>query len=381
MASHKLSRLDIFKDMRFVIDRESEEGDNLIVRVQVKECKYKLHAGTEVQKGQIGVGVGGTIYNVFGRAERLDVNAALGSQSATPLSVQFTKPISADPDRVFGMNCFSTLQHYVDGVSFKNRLQGFSASYSFPTMDNQVKHNVKYALDWRHVFGISEEASVTVRRNAGHSLKSSISHVMSLCTRDSAVFPTRGVFARLSTEVAGLGGSTSFLKGDLAVSGHVPLYKQIVLGVGARIGHIRPLLHQKLNLIDKYQLGGPLSVRGFALNSLGPKDRCDSVGGDMSAESSLGMSFPLSRSTVNIVRGHLFANAGVLLEYSHGTTFKGNCSQWAKTVQPNVSVGAGLQVKLGNEARLEMNIAYPICMQPSAVFHRGLQVGFGVEFL
>lgn len=383
-VSQNLARLEIFKDYRFVIDHSGEEGDGgLLVRVEVTERKYKVHAGTEIQKNEVGLGMGGTLYNVFGRAEKLEAQAALGSKSATPLSITLTKPVSGHPDRLLRLSCFSTLQHYIDGANYKNRLQGLSATYTFPSrVIRGAQHEVKYNLDWRHVFDIADGASITVRRNAGHSIKSSLSHTLVRCSRDCLVFPSRGALLKVGTEVSGLGGSVAFARGDLTAQSHLSLYKKLVLNTSVRLGHISPLLGQKVALLDKYQMGGPLSVRGFALNSLGPKDRHDSIGGDLSAEAGVGLSFPFSPSTSHMVRGHIFANAGILMDYDRGQGqgLKGN---WQRLLAhtSNTSVGAGIQVKLGEAGRLEMNVAYPIGMQRSAMFHRGLQVGLGVEFL
>lgn len=103
-ASRRLDQLELFKEMRFVIDkREDGHGDmqaehqsendrsegqgDVLVRVEVKEKKYKLNAGTNIRKNEVGFGLGGVFYNIFGRGERLDVQGAVGSQSATPISV------------------------------------------------------------------------------------------------------------------------------------------------------------------------------------------------------------------------------------------------------------------------------------------------------
>lgn len=377
-TSRHLNRLELFKDMRFIIDQAEGDDSTIIVRVEVKEKAYQLRAGTEVQRNEVCFGAGAILYNLFGRGEKLDINTASGTSTAAPLSINLQKPLNGDPDKVLNFSIFSTLQHYLDNNKFKNRLQGLSASYTFlNTAGANTEHNIKYSLDWRHIFGIADDASVTVRRNAGHSIKSSLSHTMSWCNRDCDVFPSSGVFAKLSSEVAGLGGSVSFLRNDLLLNSHIPLYKQITLNMGMRCGHVAPLLGQRLAIIDKYQMGGPLSVRGFVLNSIGPKDYNDSVGGNLSVEGSLGVSFPLSQSTANIVRGHIFTNAGILTNIDNPRSL----IRTLKQESINVSTGCGIQVKLGEMAKLEMNVAYPLRVQPGAIFHRGFQVGLGVEFL
>ncbi|PJF19928.1 hypothetical protein PSACC_00256, partial [Paramicrosporidium saccamoebae] len=375
-TSSNLERLELFKEMRFVIDQDSHKKDGVVVRVEVQERKYKIQAGTDIQKNGVGFGTGGTFYNVFGRGEKLDVVASMGTQSSTPLSINFSKPVNGNPERLLNLSAFSTFQHYVSGANFKNQLQGLAASYTFASK-LASEHELKYALDWRHVFGIGEDASLSVRRQAGHSIKSSITHTMINSTRDCPVFPTHGYFHRISNELAGLGGSVSFLKNDMLTQIHIPLYKYLVFNATARLGHISSVGGRKISLLDKYQCGGPLSVRGFALNCLGPKDRNDSIGGDSSAEVSVGVSFPLSANTIHMLRGHVFVNAGILTNFDG---IKAKNQKWIRD-NTNLSFGTGLQVKLGESAKLEMNVAYPLSMQPGTIFHRGLQVGLGVEFL
>jgi outer membrane protein insertion porin family len=375
-TSSNLERLELFKEMRFVIDQDSDKKEGVVVRVEVQERKYKIHAGTDIQKNGVGFGSGGTFYNVFGRGEKLDVTASMGTQSSTPLSINFCKPVNGNPERQLNLSAFSTFQHFVSGANFRNQLQGLAASYAFASK-LASKHELKYALDWRHVFGIGEDSSLSVRRQAGHSIKSSITHTMVNSSRDCPIFPTYGYFHRTSNELAGLGGSVSFLKNDMLTQIHIPLYKHLVFNATTRLGHISPIGGRKISLLDKYQCGGPLSIRGFALNCLGPKDCNDSVGGDSSAEVSVGISFPLTVNTIHMLRGHFFVNAGILTNLD---IIKSVDKNWLRS-NANLSFGTGLQVKLGESAKLEMNVAYPLSMQPGAIFHRGLQVGLGVEFL
>lgn len=405
-VSQRLERLELFKDTKFVIDAAPPAAgeDAVVVRVQGRERRYRIHLGTEIQRSEVGLGAGGTFYNLLGRAERLDLNASVGSQSATPFSLSLVKPLGGNPDRLVRLSALSSLQHYVDGTAFKNRLQGISLSYGWPYNGLRTLHELRYSLDWRHVHGIGEGASLTVRRAAGHTLKSSLTHMATFSTLDNLVFPNKGVFLRTVTELAGLGGSVRFLKNELLARVHTPLlyygtlgeakggmratsrFPLITLYSAVRLGHVMGLdrlsggsMSAPVSIIDKFQLGGPLSVRGFALNSLGPKDRKDAIGGDLSLEGALGLAFPLSQSTQEIVRGHLFVNAGILTNVDQGLSLRENLIRLGN-LRPNMSLGAGLQVRMG-DARLELNIAHPLSMQRGAIFHRGIQVGLGLEFL
>lgn len=376
--SQRMNAMDMFKDVRFLIDKApdaAEEDDRVIVKIQVEEKRCSIRAGTEVQMNDVGLGAGGIFYNVFGRGERLNLSISAASQSATPLSVDFSKPVGGDPNRWLSLSLYSTLQHYLSDANYKNTVKGSTISYTFGN------HILNYTMDWRHLHGINEDASLSIRRNAGHSLKSSLSHTLKHASPGmQAAFPNRGCSMSMKTEFAGIGGSVSFLKTDLHHSFHIPIFRQIVLSFNARMGHVFPLAGHKLSILDKYQLGGPLSVRGFALNSLGPKDRADSVGGNVSMESGIRLSFPFTASTSEILRGQLFLNAGLLGSVSYDNDVRSTLTSLVRNAS-NVSLGAGIRVKITEDAKLELNVAMPLKMQPTSTFNRGLQVGIGLDFL
>lgn len=64
-------------------------------------------------------------------------------------------------------------------------------------------------------------------------------------------------------------------------------------------------------------MGGPLNIRGYRWNSLGPKDHNYNLGGDIMVNFGLHAYFPLpvfknSNFVQENVRMHLFSNAGCL---------------------------------------------------------------------
>lgn len=54
-----------------------------------------------------------------------------------------------------------------------------------------------------------------MRESAGQTLKSSLSHTYVVDTRDDRISATKGYYAKLFNEFAGLGGYASFYKTEL----------------------------------------------------------------------------------------------------------------------------------------------------------------------
>lgn len=380
IAANQLLRLDILKESpEFIIDGDAGDKEKLLITMKAAEKKFKLHLGSEIARGDVGFGGGGVLYNCGGRGEKLDVSASYGTHSATPLLIQFSKPIlDRGRERLLKLSILNTMQNYLQGSNYKTRLNGASISYEF--RNHHVHHELKYAIDWRRIFGFEEGASLSIRRDAGNTIKSSASHAITYNTLEPSSFPLYGTFLRFNTEFSGLGGTVRSLKHDVAFRKHFQIPSTTTSFYASfRIGHIAPFLDYRLRIIDKYQLGGPLSVRGFALNGLGPREGKDSLGGNTCGEAALGFTFPLSRSWKNLVCGHTFINFGIMGNVNHSASIADNIKS-LRSLQPNVSAGIGLQVRF-NDAKLELNIAHPIRMQSGAVFHKGIQIGIGVEFL
>lgn len=201
-------------------------------------------------------------------------------------------------------------------------------------------------------------------------MKSSLVHTWNLSTRDSPVFQTRGHLVKISNELAGIGGYARFFKSEITLQNNwsksiFTLTKTLKLGFALPFGETA-----SVPFFDRFQMGGPTSIRGFPVNSLGPKQFTDSIGGTSSIETGLQLSFPIIKSAANFSRAHLFINAGLLTDNSYATN-----------LNSNVSVGGGIMFKMAESARLELNFSAPIIVQKGVESNRGLQVGIGMEFL
>ena len=54
-----------------------------------------------------------------------------------------------------------------------------------------------------------------MREHSGHTLKSSLKHILNVDRRNDPIFPSQGTLLRLSQEFAGLGGNIGFFKNEL----------------------------------------------------------------------------------------------------------------------------------------------------------------------
>jgi outer membrane protein insertion porin family len=355
--------------------------------IRVKQRRLTIKAGTELRNREVVSQASGTVYNIFGRAERLQASIAIGRHTYSPFSFQFTKPLSWDGNHLFVFSLYqqlhqrqSHLAHPDVPPTFHNEgTTGTAISYHKAT-SRFGTHTFSYELAWRNMFMLSKEASHSLISLSGHSIKSSFRYAWNFDRRDDPLLPSRGYQLKLAQEVAGIPalGSVQFSKTELGLQGHFPFFgSRASLSLASRGTVIVPFgKTRETPYMDRAFLGGPLSVRGFPAQSIGPRDNFDSLGGDVGLEACVSVSFPL----LHPVRGHVFLNGGNLALFSKDLFSKDAFKTFIR--HSPLSFGYGVAFKIMDAARLEVNMSYPLfnsMVGTSGV--GGLQFGIGMDFL
>ena len=81
---------------------------------------------------------------------------------------------------------------------------------------------------WRELSCLNRTTTFPVREQAGHSLKSTLRHIIHFDNRDSTVFSSRGTLFRMVQELAGIGGDVGFIKHELNYQLNVPVTEDVV---------------------------------------------------------------------------------------------------------------------------------------------------------
>ena len=267
---------------------------------------------------------------------------------------------------------------------------------------NGHQHEFGYSGIWRQVTGLAENASPTVRAEAGDSFKSSLTHTWINDKRDNPMLPQRGYLTKTVSELAGYGplkGDVAFFKSEAESQVALPFGDTgITLTAGLRGGLLYPLTlggsstPQQSRINDRFQLGGPTSVRGFRLCGLGPHDGPDAVGGDVFAAGGASLLFPVPKvGKETPLRLQAFINGGRLLSLNNPnkkgpmdadavqSSMKKAFSSLSDGV-PSAAAGFGL-VYAHPIARFEINFSLPLVIRAKEEARKGLSFGVGVEFL
>ncbi|KAL6047509.1 Sorting and assembly machinery component 50 [Balamuthia mandrillaris] len=401
-AMRDLKHLDVFKSVRFILEDVSEPEDNrscdLIVQVEEKKMwSLGVMTTTTVEGEEQELEGNVALSNPFGRGERLSLTTRIGAHWTeyrnNSFQVSYTKPLWAhyfatrqqqlhqqQPLRVFEWQAGrSSHDLFHSGVT--QRTLSSSLVYAIGS-----RHQFRYEGAWREVLPFSDAAS-KIRLEAGHSLKSSLIHRYMVDKRDDPVLPTRGWAVQSHHELAGLGGDVRFLKGETAAQVNYPLGWGCSLNALAKGGFVVPLFGDKTRVIDRFFLGGPLSLRGFEACGVGSRQSSNALGGELYLSESLHFTFPLPLPNIpSFVKGHVFAHGGSLLPLSTGSDeenargqelIKERMEKLWKERRTTVGLGLVFSTVFG---RVELNATRPIDKQPQDLT-RWWQIGLSASFL
>lgn len=398
--------VSVFLDKRSDTDPSAASTD-IDVYLSVREkSRVLLKTGTDLGNAE-GSAYGNLLWrNIFGGAESLNLNASLGTRTRSAYQAAFETPLFSDPDfrwEIGGIGS-STQKTW---ASHEEVLKGGWTKLRWMSPSGH-RHEIGYNGFWRQITGLSENASPTVRGDAGDSVKSSVFHSWVNDKRDNPLLPSRGYYAKTLNELAGWGplkGDVSFWKSEVEAQGAVPIPIPGIKGdsgisftTGFRAGLLYPLgldsdnRPQLSRINDRFLLGGPTDVRGFRLCGLGPHEGSDALGGDVYAAGSANLLLPLPRVGADKpLRLQAFVNGGRLLPLRTPQKGTPTTSEEVKEAMvstlsevqnglPSIAAGVGL-VYAHPVARFELNFSLPLVLRKGEEGRKGLQLGIGINFL
>ncbi|EIN09167.1 mitochondrial protein [Punctularia strigosozonata HHB-11173 SS5] len=379
--SHILTETGLFRtlDARLEKSRSPFARDQDVdVVIGVRERgRFWANTSTEVGNGEGSASATVRINNAFGGAEAVQASFATGTKTKRSFNASLSAPLSSDLKTRGELSAFLSERDHSSFASCFEGLRGAKAVVRTTRWGGL--HELAYEAVLRHIGSLTPTASISKRQSAGHTFKSAVSHSYTLDTRDSPIQGTRGALLKLSQELAGVGGGdASFYKVHGEASVTRPLFPGTWISLGARSGAMWALGGRPTLFSDRFQLGGPTSLRMFRQNSMGPRDDDDSLGGDIYYSAGLSLISDIPRKAHWPVKTHVFVNAGRLDTMSQEKTFVENVTDVLS--KPSISAGVGLIYRF-DPIRVEVNFGVPLVASASDGARKGVQVGMGIEFL
>src|SRR5262245_13420821 len=384
-SRNALQRTGYFGDVQ-LNTKKTDRPDTVDLMVDVKEGStgtFSVGAGYD---SGISVNLAITERNLFGRGQSLSANGTLGSIDQN-FVLSFTEPYVNDKPLSLGLSAFKTKNEY---SSFDLAQYGFSINSGYPLSElNQIsffrnrapapsdddeitgreevysalhymRAGLAYAWTHQNITNVSDNATQGLKNEEGISVTSSVTPSLSYDSRDHYFMPTEGAIANAGVKVAGLGGTTYFIKSDLAGKWYYPLLKNpdwggtYVLSLGGAIGYGFGYSGATgLPLFERYFPGGINSVRGFEDRSLGPRDSDGNlVGGSKQGIANVELIFPILERMG--LRGVAFFDMGQAFRHGESISWGG--------FRRSVGFGARWMSPFGP---LRAELGFPLNARPS----------------
>lgn len=381
-------------------------GDvDLKATLHLKSAKrFIAKTGTDLGNGEGNGYANFMIKSLFGGAEMLSFDATIGTRTRSSYLLNFSAPLN-NSSRFRGEALAYVSSRKIPWASHEQVIHGLSAKIKASEFE------AGYEAVLRTVCAVAPNASDSIRAMAGDSIKTSVFWSFSRDTRNNPLLASRGFYLKLGQEMAGLlgpeKGDLPFVKGTLeaqiahgfsfpgaerpAIDTSSPVREYIAtqrqhldaiedvtfhytMKTGILWAHGR-----KSHVMDRFFLGGPNDVRSFSLNSLGPRDEQDFVGGEIYFAHGLSMftRIPKLVAPTTPLRLLFFLNGGSLLHLDQDDV-KGTVKEMLTV--PSVSAGCGL-VYRHPAARFELNLTMPLVARELEGTRKGLQFGVGLSFL
>lgn len=336
----------------------------------VPQKRFYAKTGTNIGNGEGDGYVQLQWKNVFGGGENVVLDAVSGTKTPALYLASYAMPVAGDP-RWWWHTLVYTNTRKLEWLHSSVGTAGVTTRVS-TRLAAPVNAEVSGDFAWRRLSNHTSRA-LSVLAHLKETFKAGVGASVRYDTRDCAVLPTAGQYARAAVEhcSAATGSSVAYTK--------VAVEAQAARAVGAAhtvvTTHKAGLVVGAASVLDRFFAGGPNDVRLFALHGLGPKDNNLAVGGDCYVSGGVSLVSRLPRAPHDTgFRWHSFLNYGKVVG-------AGVPSPW-RHLAGGYSTSAGMGLLYNHPmARFELNFVLPLSAHASDYTRKGIQYGVGVSFL
>ncbi|MFZ5576018.1 MAG: outer membrane protein assembly factor BamA [Pseudomonadota bacterium] len=300
-SRERINRLGFFNEVNIETPAVSGTTDQVDVNVSVAEKStgnIMLGAGFSSSEGLV-LSTSVSQANIFGTGNRLSAQINSGSVN-TVYALSFTNPYYTIDGISLGYDVY---RRDVDSSNlsntgyFENSTLGLGVRFGLPINErdsislgasyeqNSVKVDNTSPSQWRNFVTTYGNDNDTLRLDGSWARDS----------RDSFLFPTKGMLQRVAAEIGTPVGSLQYYKLSLQHQQYFPLGRDFTFMLNGELGFGDGLSGKPLPFFKNFYAGGVSSVRGFESGTLGPKDPTtgDALGGNKRVVANAELFFPM----------------------------------------------------------------------------------------
>lgn len=291
-SRQRIQNLDFFEKVDFEQLPGSAE-DRTVVKIDVEEKstgQISIGAGFSSSAGVLG-DFSIRESNFLGRGQDVSLRLLIAAERSA-INLGFTEPYFLRRDVRAGFDIFRSTQDLQDTSSLDLEQTGFDLRSNY-LITEDLSQGWRYEFSVNKVDDVGTDASELIKAQSGTDTISEISHTIHYDKRNTRINTSEGYNLRLTTDIAGLGGSTRHLRNKVEATYYIPVVDQWVISIGGTAGYILGL-GKNVRFQERFFVGGD-DLRGFETAGLGPRDRLtkDSLGGEWKATGRIQLQFPL----------------------------------------------------------------------------------------
>ncbi|MCA9581492.1 MAG: outer membrane protein assembly factor BamA, partial [Myxococcales bacterium] len=250
---------------------------------------------TERQTGSFQVGAGFSSIESFIFTAQIQQDNFLGFGQTLALQlqisgirqliqIQFVEPYLFDTEWTGIFEVFKTIRQFSE---FTRDSTGGAITLGHPILHENLRFYLRYYLEYVDISartggllgaagnsqGLNFLQLLPIANLFNDGYTSSLRPSLSWDTRNNRITPTEGVFSTISTEVADqfLGSDNVFIRNRAFFRFYKGIWGPFVFKTNLEWGLITSRLEQGVPNFERFRLGGIFNLRGFPLNSLGPR--------------------------------------------------------------------------------------------------------------
>jgi outer membrane protein insertion porin family len=369
----RVGRLNYFEDVNIETPAVPGSPDQVDLDVTVTEKSTgNLLAGVGYSSAD-GVILSGSISqnNVFGTGNSVSASINTSKVNRT-IALTFIEPYwtSDGVSRAIEFYDKSVDPSSLPIAQYSSTTLGWALGFGVPiTESDTINIGGRYEHTTLHLFDNSPPVYLDFVRQFGFVTNTYILTTgWARDTRDSVLFPTRGLLQSAFGELGLPFGTLQYYKANYLIQWFTPLPLSSVLMLRGDFGYGGGLHDKTLPFFKAYYGGGVGSVRGYETSSLGPQDaQGNSIGGRRKIVSNVELFFPLpgTKAGDQSTRLSVFADAGQIYDsgfqpelesfrYSVGVGLA-----WNSPVGPlKFSYGVPINKKVTDKAALQFQVRY-----------------------
>lgn len=313
-------------------ETDGKESDGLIVTYEVKERAtgtFQLGAGfSSIEQFILTAQI--DQQNLFGHGQSLSLQAQV-SGIRQLIQAQFVEPYFMSTLWSLSVDASRTSNAFQD---FTQKSTGGGVAFGHPIFNRNLRLSLRYSVDFVDISATTggffsstaPGAQIQTRSPFAYAQLGGFTSALRLAltwdSRDNRLFPTKGIYASISSEAADpvLGSQRTYVRHRYFGRFYYPLLLGAVLRLNTEAGLITSRDTRGVPQYERFYQGGILSIRGYPLQSLSPyaytafnldpnaPPGAYRLGGNVMLRSNLEIEFPIL--TAVGIKGVIFTDAG-----------------------------------------------------------------------